>query len=314
MMHDAPVPKRRPSGPRRPVVTLVAGLSVVVLGGLAQRDPGKSHGFPPSAGALRGFADVPRARDPGLGAAARAPDRAEHVLSEREASELHAHILDRAPAAAVFFAADLPAGPLRDELLGRSLPAWAAADWPAARAWVGNLPDFDLRRTSLLHLVHHWSCAAPGELLDFAAGLDPAHAQFQSAAVARVADHDPVTAFDWAVRLAGPARESLVVAVATVWAASAPRDVLARLDALPADATRNAGMLAALSTWAQRDAPAAALWVGELPAGPLRDAAVDELDFQCRTARQHDPAVWLATAVAPGRAHASDFFPVSSPP
>ncbi len=193
---------------------------------------------------------------------------------------MHAALSVKDSAFAAAFAAALPPDPLQGDLLGQSVPAWAARDLAAALAWARALPDGTAKQSALLHLLPAWEKADLDGLLEFAATLPPEYSQFQAVIAGRLAGRDPEGALLWAGLLQpGRSRDQAVTNAAAIWASASPGDAAGFFAALPAGEMQQAGALVAVSAWAAQDLVAAAQWVADLRDGKLKRLAGDRLAF-----------------------------------
>jgi hypothetical protein len=181
---------------------------------------------------------------------------------------LHAALLAEDAALAADFAATRSPVSGRSELLGRSVPLWAARDLPGAVAWAQALPEGPVRHAALLHLLPVWEKEDFAGLLEFALDLPPGYGQFQAVAVGRLAGRNPEGALTLAALLKQDGvRDQAVINAAATWASSSPLEAASFLATLPAGEVRQAGTLAATQ------------WVEGLPDDGLKSKAMDRLAF-----------------------------------
>jgi hypothetical protein len=203
----------------------------------------------------------------------------------------------------------LPPNQSRVTAIAAFAEAWARRDSPRALAWAQSLPDGGARRQALHDVwfiwVHtdpvaaaaHISEVAPGDdknmlIANIAGdwtGLDPdsavkwahtlAEAVERSVALATIAeswaDKDPVAASKFALQLEDPTtRQQALGAVVERWVPQAPMEAAAWLGA-HIDAIDPAVAMPRLMTFWGAERPAeAAQWIDTLPAGALRESAL----------------------------------------
>lgn len=238
--------------------------------------------------------------------------------------------METAPQEAVEYATSLPPGRTREQVLGQAASNWGMRDPAAASAWAVGLPEGEARQRALVSVLGAWSSSAPTDAATFVANLPPGGLQTEAAlGVAGVwAEQSPQEAMSWIRGFTDPSvKEQAQARVLGTWArndgegasdflraqpAGHERDVLVT-SAINGLAHQDPSQAAALTTlisaesdqrgnawsqvagaWAQEDPAAAAQWLGGLPAGGQRDAALNGF---VHSSLFNDPSV-AATAAA----------------
>lgn len=155
---------------------------------------------------------------------------------------------------------------------------WAEVDPAKAGAWVGEQPPgratFLLAKAVLVPFSQSDPAAAAGWVasLDLA---DPRLAGLADLAAVSYARSDAEAAFRWLDGLPQAAQERGAQAVAAEWVRAEPESGSQFLGNLPAGPARDAALAAMVKVIAREDPASAAAWVEVLPPGSERDSLSD---------------------------------------
>jgi hypothetical protein len=204
---------------------------------------------------------------------------------------------------------------LAQNLSQRLLRHWTGVTPEEASAWLGLLPSD--RQLALLDAVAvPWANGNPTNAMNWASSLpdDAVHRQALATVAGEVIRSQPLIALKMAIDLpAGPQQDDLIRRGAMQWASEDADSAVAWIKEIPASDLRNQAMsgaamvwsasepvtaanlavdelppgrllddtvIAIVQRWAQKDPVAAAAWVEQFPAGPLRDTAIENLRAQ----------------------------------
>ncbi len=146
--------------------------------------------------------------------------------------------------------AQMPAGPMHDRLRAAVIARWAAQDSSAVVGWVASMTDSEERMQAGREVVSTLARGDPAHALEVAERLGVGMTDGSAARTARLwAEADAPAALDWAVR---------------------------RLSSPTGVAQELAGPIvqAAVQAWTRQDPAAAAAWIDTLPAGAVKDRAL----------------------------------------
>ncbi|MBW8782591.1 MAG: hypothetical protein JF599_12010 [Verrucomicrobia bacterium] len=201
-------------------------------------------------------------------------------------------------------------------LIDELLQDWATRDAPAAAHFILTIPDEDLRKKYMLHVMQVWGATDPTQALSWAksAAFDNAYERqvAMSMACTQVARNDPRKAIalaidyrldenpnglleglisrwattdlpaacQWAVtQSAGQQRDNLIESIAlTVFDTDPVKATQLVFEQIPAGEHQNKTILALLSRIAFQDPDMAPSWVAALSQGSLRDRAIEQLN------------------------------------
>jgi hypothetical protein len=238
------------------------------------------------------------------------------------------HLLEKGPSAATDWFKQLPKGKVRELALTRLAQQWSQTDPASAMAWLQKQPDSDARNTALDQAATQWSGQEPQAAMAYAAML-PAGTRrddLMTKGLGSWAQTDGKAAWAWAQsQPAGAARDKSQLAVVTNWAQSDPAAAASQLQTIkkveesPEDKERRelsseisfhggffsdrppleAAYAGVTKTWVTVDPAQAASWLGQLPKGAPRDAAVESYS---ETLIREDPrtAVQMAASIQDG--------------
>ena len=190
-----------------------------------------------------------------------------------------ARLLAADPDAARQMVLSQPPGNSRNFAANRLAEQWIATE-PAAAVtwWLRNVGQDALRDTTNIGMSHRlglrWFQSDPDSFRAYLA--DPASKELPSAmiyAAVREMMADRETTFDWIATLPKESRGSVIKAAYQNWSYEAPADAAAAFDSRPELATGDAARQIA-TNWYRRNPGAAIEWVGALPWGGLREAAL----------------------------------------
>jgi len=144
----------------------------------------------------------------------------------------------------------MPAGPLHDRLRSAVIARWAVLDSAAAVGWVASMTDSEERTQAGREVVSALARSEPAHALEVAERLGVGLVDGSAVRTARLwAEADAPAALDWAVRrLSVPAGAAQELAMPIVQAA--------------------------VQAWTRQDPAAAAAWIDALPAGAVKDHAL----------------------------------------
>lgn len=187
---------------------------------------------------------------------------------------------DAAPEQASAWLATLPSDQQSAMVDDVAVP-WANNNATNAITWAKSMSDDTARRQALAAVAGEVVRSQPLLALDMILDL-PAGAERDSLirrGVMEWASADATGAIDWVKQIpAGDLRNQAVSGVAIVWSANEP--VAAAnfaLNELSPGRVLDDTVVSIVQRWAQKDSAAAAAWVDQFPAGPLRDTAVENL-------------------------------------
>jgi hypothetical protein len=239
--------------------------------------------------------------------------------------------MESAPKEALDYAVSLPPGRTREQLLGQAANHWGMRDPAGAGAWAAALPEGDTRQRALVAVISAWSANSPTEAATFVAGLPAGKSQVEAAlSVAGAwADQAPGEAMAWIAGFADPtvrqqaetralgswaaqdaaaaaaylraqtpgrARDELVTSTLGSMAQSDPAQAAAMVSLITVDSDQRQNAWSEVAgAWANEDSAAAARWLGGLPAGKDRDAAMHRF---VHSAVHNDPSVAATVAAA----------------
>ncbi len=226
--------------------------------------------------------------------------------------------------------ADSLAGPLREQVVSRAVAAWSRHEPDAAAEWAVSLADPAERGVVLGTVVEQWANVDPVQAATFVASLPAGESQDRAAlnVVHAWARQDPGEALAWASDFTDPElRQQAMNSVVGAWTQQDPAAAASFLGEQPPGAARDALVLSAIESgagsdpagaaewtallsddpgslgaawqqiagaWAQHDHVSGAEWLATLPAGFVRDEAVQTY---VHAVALQDPELALRTAV-----------------
>ena len=252
---------------------------------------------------------------------------------ERAVGQIAETWMRRDPQRAAPLLETLPPGDRRNELYGQLGRTLAMDDVNAAWKWADTLQG-GARESAYREMSRQWADHDPRAAADQALRQlnDP---QLQTRVLADIgaqwARHDPISAAQWAANLPGDAGQEAIKGAIQSWARQDPAAAQAYALAMPEGAAKTdiarqmlehqleQGVAASARwlnewegtavqpemtrdvayRWLREDSMRASQWMGSLPAGPSRDAAVSAL---VRTIGREDPEAamsWVRTVSDP---------------
>ncbi len=185
------------------------------------------------------------------------------------------------------------------EALATAVGKWSAVDAPAAALALDNLVP-GIRAQVLPAAVEAWGEVDPAAAFRWASNLPPIErTRAVAASLEGWSRNDPAAAAEAALTMSSDGLDSAVDDIAYAYGQLAPEAAVAWAAKLDTEAARTAATAAAVQTWAQRDAPAASEYLGELERGVVRDQAVASF---VNSVAQLDPAsaaAWAKTIDKP---------------
>lgn len=172
----------------------------------------------------------------------------------------------------------------REEVMRRVAQLWAAQDSAGALAWATALPRPEERDATISDVCLQIARTKPDEavrLRDRYAASD--HLDHPDPTLVNLAqqwaEKNWTAALDWAAeRPEGNERNEMISRLAFVQAQTSPANA-ARLilERIPPGETQTEAISTVLQRWIAREPGAASAWVKDLPNGPLRTRAVQEI-------------------------------------
>lgn len=174
----------------------------------------------------------------------------------------------------------LPEGESCQRIFTKVARLWALTNLTAAVNWVQTLPPGGNQTAAELSVAFEAAAQEQtGEALDLVANVPPGadRDNVVDYAVQQWAAEDAAAATTWARQWPDPTlREKMLGQIAVNLAAQNPPAAADWLAMQPADAAiADDTVITIVRYWACLNPADAAAWVGEFPAGPLRDAAVE---------------------------------------
>lgn len=201
------------------------------------------------------------------------------------------------PEAVAAWAATLPAGARRMDLLGHVAVVWANRELPDAAAWAGHLSDPAERALALQAVAGEAVRTDALEALRLM-GAEPASAARDAVlrrAAMELATQDPDALSAWAAKTPpGPARDELLAGIALVWSQCDPHQaaIVASGD-LPEGRLRDDTLVGIAQRWGQTNPAQAASWVATWPADEARLAAIENVALSWSQKDTAAAASWL---------------------
>lgn len=186
----------------------------------------------------------------------------------------------------------LPAGTARQRGLENVAIVWANDNATNAIQWARSLANDTERFRALAAVANEAVRFDPMSALEVAVKL-PANSQCNDLirrAAAEWAANDPSNAVAWAKQIPDVSlRAQVLASEATAWAGQEPRAaaVLAVTE-LPAGRLQDDTVMTIVERWARQQPQAAADWVAQFPAGPLRDTALQNIRAQVQQQQEEE--------------------------
>jgi RNA polymerase sigma factor (sigma-70 family) len=186
------------------------------------------------------------------------------------------------PAAAFAEVSAMPPGPLRDTAFSWLSLGRSAQDPQAALAWAETLPNATEKAEAVGDAISEMGTTDPKQAMDYVASLPPGEERYNTVGVLTMdlEFNDPGTALTFVQQLPdGKEKQAAQRVIAVIWSQSDPAAAMAYVEGLPpADTQSPPGAPAILTTvgtyWAENAPQDALAAVGNLSAGPSRDAFV----------------------------------------
>ncbi len=210
------------------------------------------------------------------------------------------------PVAALSWVKQLPAGPTRQQALGRTLsmlawkdPAeavkvameelpsgwqkynavsqalgkWMEKDAAAARAWAEKLPPGDLRNRALSSVVATWAKSDPQGALRYVMESPDgqAHQSMLQTTLVRWISNDPKSGLQWLDENAATIKPNTLSNLLTSLSYQNSEAAATLLSRIPEGDLRNRNARNVGSQWAASDPAAANTWYERMPEGPARE-------------------------------------------
>ncbi|HEX2860297.1 MAG TPA: hypothetical protein VHN79_01600 [Lacunisphaera sp.] len=204
-------------------------------------------------------------------------DQAFHVLLPRLVAE--------DPALAGHLALAWDAGALREEFLGHVVRLWTSADINGVVTWTASLLDDSDRTAAARAATAQVAQTDPAGAIELARLLGPAVEDGRMERLAQLwTEENPRAAQAWIEnRPADAWSDRLLARIAHVRAQQEPAAAAGLvLNRMAAGAARDDALVNVARQWALRDPDAAAAWVDQFPAGPLRHRALASLEIAAR--------------------------------
>lgn len=208
-----------------------------------------------------------------------------HSGNEIDRNRVFQELLPRLVAAnprdAALLAEEWPRGPQRDELMREVTRQWTARDFAGAMTWLAGLDQRSDRINAATAGAAEMARTDPAGAAELAQILDAGSRDGSLEHLVQIwTEEDPRAATDWILgRPAGDQRDLLLARIAWVRAQQAPAEGAALAMAfMGAGARRDDTIAAVARQWAVRDPAAAAAWVAQFPAGPLRARSLAAVD------------------------------------
>jgi hypothetical protein len=177
---------------------------------------------------------------------------------------------------ALEWARALPAGFARESALNSIRFIWVHSDPVSASEHIGELPPGDTKNALLTNIAGEWAALDPPAALRWAKSLsDGPERHLALVNIAESwADADPAAAAGFALQLSTRLRQSAAAAVISRWATQNPEAAMEWALTTGDDAIQTRALSEVLNLWASVDAVKARQWVENLPAGRLRESAI----------------------------------------
>jgi hypothetical protein len=191
-------------------------------------------------------------------------------------------------------AAALPAGAVRDALLGQALATWARSDLASVSAFINReAPALASDTAFLQNLLNNVTPAQSEQALALVKTGAPA--SLPPDFLKNVAIRNPAALAETLPSMPeGAGRIAATQALASQWALSAPTTAAQWARGLTgADAEAAQGILAA--AWARWDSFATSQWIADLPRGAARDGAVTALIAEVAPDEPDSAFAWAVT-------------------
>lgn len=240
----------------------------------AHPPPSEARKLPPDFGGLGSAECAERAAE--LSRALNQPK------AGRELQELARHWGKIDPQAALAFVGTLPEGELRTMTRAMALNGWASTDPRAATTYALALGESDGRMAALKGALGEWTRQSPADAAAFAAALPAGQSKTEALSMVAIrwAESDWSAAASWARELpagVGQAEAVRHVARQSLMAGGDPRDAAGLVAALPVGEARQRLTAEVAETWAGRDLAGAVEWARQLPPGREQTAALGAL-------------------------------------
>src|SRR5436190_3787310 len=215
------------------------------------------------------------------------------------------------PAAVLSLQKESPTAPELD-LQARLIRQWAATDPGATAAWVSRMPEGEIRQKAIIDVTIAWANVdlsaasqwalaltaeerigavaatateairtSPREALALARELSPSEARTEliTHAAGEWAIQSPQDAADWGLQIEDrELRQHVLGSIATSWGETDPAAAAGfALETLAPNRTLDDALVAIVQRWAQKDPAEATKWVSTFPQGPLREAALENV-------------------------------------
>ncbi len=187
----------------------------------------------------------------------------------------------RDPAGAGRFAISLPAGPWRELTLRNVAQDWGGQDAARAERWAARLTDESERTATLADVCLQVAQGDARSAVEIAErhGLGAVPGAIFENLVQHWAEQDVTGAAAWiSEQPVGEGRDQMVGRLAYVQSQTEPANAANLVvEQIPTGPIQDEAVMSVLHQWAVREPTAAAAWVGQFPAGALRDRAEAEL-------------------------------------
>ena len=276
---------------------LLAGLAIYMVSGFRSSEPEQAaspsaklaaRGRPPVTTLVQKpslpVAAAPRSREEQSQQLqleiARALASADDAERERAYTQLLRELIAIDPAAMKRLVKHYPAGTIREQLLRNTAHTWSAVDLQGAIAWAKGVNEDSERVVAATEIVSQVGQTDPGRAIEvsdvFGVGRNDGTVEH----IAQLwAIQNLQASLDWTeAQPPGAQRDQILARIVPVEAARSPADaantVLQQMSPGPAQTNAIASVV---REWSVRDTAAASTWIQDLPQGPLRDVASDEL-------------------------------------
>ena len=205
------------------------------------------------------------------------------VRRDGELAELAGRWMEKNPLEALDFARQLPAGEVRETFLRQLLVSWAGKDIQAALSWSDQLENEAERKyaRSMLCVAFSEQSGKPDQALELALqhGAEEGGDGLLENLTMQWAARETPAALEWTCHQpAGEWRDRLMARVVFVLAKSDPFNAACHVaKEMEPGPMQNEAAISVLHQWAMSDFTAASNWAETLPAGMLRDRAMNEL-------------------------------------
>jgi hypothetical protein len=190
---------------------------------------------------------------------------------------------------------ELPEGFPKDGARHNIYFIWVHLDPAGISSLVQNLPPSDTRNALMINVAGDWAAVDASNAVKWAETLPVADKELALATIAESwADVNPLAAAEFALKLAPPElSDRAVLAALERWATQNPQSALSWLAKAP-EPLQVGGVARILNVFAPVSPEAAANWIEQLPAGPLREGAIGNyVEAVC----QYDPGAGARLAL-----------------